>query len=100
MHKNLAIACVIAAGIGLLPLPYSYYVLLRLLFFGCLLFMGYAVYEKVQVFSPPIFIIGGLALLYNPIFLVHLGSKGLWFSINLGTIAFMFWLAENYTAET
>ena len=26
MHKKLAIACAIAAGVGLLPLPYAYYI--------------------------------------------------------------------------
>lgn len=48
MHKKLAIACAIAAGVGLLPLPYAYYILLRLLFFGCLLFLSFAIYEKNQ----------------------------------------------------
>lgn len=99
MHKNLAIACAVAAGIGLLPFPYAYFILLRLFFFGCLLFLGFAVYEKAQKFTPPLFVIGGLALLYNPLFPVHLGSKAVWLGVNFVTIAFMFWVAANHISE-
>lgn len=99
MHKKLAIACASAAGVGLLPLPYAYYILLRLLFFGCLLFLSFAIYEKNQKLTPLLFVIGGLALLYNPLFLVHLGSKVAWLGVNLGTIIFMFWAAASYTNE-
>lgn len=97
MHKNFVVACAVAAGIGLLPLPYAYYVLLRLLFFGVLLFVGYAVYEKAQQVTPPLFVIGGLALLYNPLFLVHLGSKVAWLAVNITTIIFMFWVVTHHT---
>ena len=96
MNKNITAVCAIAAGIGLLPLPYAYYMLLRLLFFGCLIFIGFKIYEKSHEFIAPLFIIGGLALLYNPLFPIHLGSKVAWIIINIGTIAFMFWLSEKH----
>jgi|AntRauTorckE6833_2_1112554.scaffolds.fasta_scaffold14755_2 hypothetical protein len=99
MHKNLTIACGVAAVVGLLPFPYAYYILLRLFFFGCLLFLGYAVYYKAQDLTAPLFVIGGLALLYNPLFPVHLGSKAIWLGVNIGTVFYMFWVVTNHTNE-
>ena len=89
------IICLIAASIfGLLPLPFSYYVLLRLLYFSSLIYLGYAIYEKDKSVSPILISICLLSLLYNPVFLVHLGSKLLWAAINLATIVFVFVISK------
>jgi hypothetical protein len=94
MYRNLVIACAVAAGIGLLKLPYAYYILLRLLFFVVLLVLGHAVYKKERKLTLPLIVIGCLAILYNPLILLHLGSKAAWGAVNLGSVAFMFWVAH------
>jgi hypothetical protein len=95
MYRNLVIVCAVASGIGLLKLPYGYFVLLRLLFFVVLLVLGYAVYKKEQTLTLPLVVIGGLAILYNPLILLHLGSKVVWIVVNLGSLVFMFWVVES-----
>jgi len=99
MYRNLVVGCTVAVGIGLLPLPYAYYVLLRLAFFVALLVLGYAVYVKSQTLTLPLIAIGGLAVLYNPLFLVHLGSKAIWLVANIGTLIFMYWAAGHCTNQ-
>ena len=95
MNRTPAIACAIAAAVGLLPLPYAYYILLRFLFFGCLLLVGYSIYKKSEDLTPTVLIVGVLALLYNPILPVHFGSKVAWVFVNAGTVFFL-WTSASY----
>jgi hypothetical protein len=77
----------VAVAAGLLPLPYGYYVLLRLFLCGlCLYYLasvpGAREGEK--------WLLVGLAVLYNPLVPVELGSRLLWSIVDVGTIVF-FW---------
>ena len=78
----------IAVAIGLLPLPYGYYMLLRL--FLCVLSI-YFLSSVRGVRDGEKWVLVGLALLYNPIAPVELGSKPLWSLVNVGTVGW-FWM--------
>jgi len=92
-HK-LTLACLGVSILALLPFPYSFYVLIRLIFFVALLWCGWQLYLKDNRIGNLHFIIGGLAILFNPFFMVHLGSKGLWFVINLAVVYFIYTIAD------
>ena len=86
---QLAIACTLAAALGLSKLPYGFYVLLRSTF--CLAAaIGFAhAYPAKSTWW--LWAYGAIAFFYNPIFPVRLGSKGLWAFLNLATLA-LFWV--------
>lgn len=68
----------IAAGmlfVGTLPLPYGYYLLLRLVATGTFAWAAYAAYSKQYNILPWLFCV--LTLLFNPIIKIHL-PKELW----------------------
>ena len=73
----------IAVAIGLLPLPSDYYVLLRLFLFGLSLYF----LTRARVRESEKWVLAGLALLYNPIAPIGLGSKVVWSAINIATVA-------------
>jgi len=71
----------IGTGIGLAPMPYEYYQLLRFAFCVILLWLSYrARWSQWLWTSVP------LALLYNPVQPVYLGIKDLWSLVNMGTV--------------
>jgi hypothetical protein len=84
----------IAVAVGLLPLPYGYYVLLRL--FLCVLCI-YFVSSVRGVRDGEKWVLIALAVLYQPIAPVELGSKPLWSIINAGTVVW-FWMLERRAA--
>jgi hypothetical protein len=86
----------IAVAIGLLPLPYGYYVLLRL--FLCVLCI-YFLSSVRGVRDREKWVLVGLAVLYNPIVPVELGSKLLWSIINIGTVGW-FWMLDRRATGT
>lgn len=61
--------------LGALPLPYGYYILLRLVACGVFAWAAFITYEKKEEVLPWVF--GILAILFNPIFKIHL-PKELW----------------------
>lgn len=73
----------VAVAIGLLPLPYGYYMLLRLFLCGVSL---YFLTQPIGVRDAEKWVLAGLVVLYNPIAPVELGSKPLWSIINIGTV--------------
>jgi hypothetical protein len=80
----------IAVAIGLLPLPYGYYMLLRV--FLCVLSI-YFLSSVRGVRDGEKWVLVGWAVLYNPIVPVELGSKPLWSLINIGTVGW-FWMLD------
>ena len=66
--------------LAVLPLPYGYYTLLRLVAFGVFAWAAYITFERGEEVLPWVFIV--LALIYNPIIKVYL-SKEIWTAINL-----------------
>ena len=83
----------IAVAIGLLPLPYGYYVLLRLFLCGVSL---YFLTRPRGVREAEKWVLGGLVLLYNPIVPIGLGSKTIWSVINIATVLW-FWTLNRRT---
>lgn len=81
------IAAVFAVAVGLLPMPYGYYMLLRLVL---TIVSAYGLYLTWNPASPLSWLLIGLVVLYNPVIPVELGSKGLWTMINLATLG-VFW---------
>ena len=67
-------------------LPYDYYVLLRLFLCGLSLYF----LTRPGVRESEKWVLAGLALLYNPIVPIGLGSKVVWSIINIATVAW-FW---------
>ena len=84
MNKDIFwIAPLVAMGIGLLPMPYGYYFLSRLVVFVCAIY--FAMQLNSQSDTALVWVFGFFALLYNPFIPIHLGSKGLWIVVNLVT---------------
>ena len=84
MNKDISwIAPLVVMGIGLLPMPYGYYFLSRLVVFVCAIY--FAMQLNSQSDTTMVWVFGFFALLYNPIIPIHLGSKGLWIVVNLVT---------------
>jgi hypothetical protein len=77
----------IAVAIGLLPLPYLYYVLLRIFLCGLSL---YFLTRPTGMRDVEKWVLAGLVLLYNPIAPVEVGSKPLCSIINIATVVW-FW---------
>ncbi|MDD2468113.1 MAG: hypothetical protein PHI97_29395 [Desulfobulbus sp.] len=66
--------------IGAAPLPYGYYMLLRLVATGVFLWAAFASYERKNQSLPWVF--GLLALLFNPVVKIHL-PKEVWVGIDI-----------------
>jgi hypothetical protein len=66
------------------PHPYSFYTLLRWVCCPVFASSAFAAYEKNRL--PWLWIFGALALLYNPIFRVHL-DRSTWIGVNWLTVA-------------
>lgn len=84
MNSNIFwIAPIVAMAIGLLPMPYGYYTLSKLIVCGCAVVFATSLYkEKDRVF---VWLFGSLAVLYNPVIPVHLYEKELWMVVNIIT---------------
>lgn len=87
---QLLCACTFATIVGLLRLPYGYYVILRTTICISAAFgFSLAVQRRSDKWM---WIYGVAAVLYNPVFPVRLGDKVLWIILNVATIT-VFWLA-------
>ena len=73
------ITCLILFGAAL-PLPYGYYQFLRLVACGVFAFGAYVTHEKGETVLP--WLLGGIALLFNPIFPVYL-DRSIWFILDV-----------------
>lgn len=72
--------------VAVMPLPYGYYTLLRIVVSIAAGLVAFSVYSKSQSVSVWVAVFGLLALLFNPIIPVHL-DRELWFIIDLGAAA-------------
>ena len=89
MNKNIFwIAPIIVMVIGILPMPYGYYSISRLVECGSAIFFSHRLHRKRETVFAWLF--GGLAILYNPIFPIHLYDKELWMAVNALTAVFFF----------
>ena len=83
----------IAVAIGLLPMPYDYYVLLRLFLCGISV---YLLSQLTGLRDGEKWALVGVAVLHNPIAPVPLASKLLWSIINVATVIW-FWRLHRRT---
>jgi hypothetical protein len=85
---GLYIAWLIAAGMLVYAAtethPYSYYTLLRWICCPVFAYSAFAAHEENRL--PWVWIFGVLALLYNPLFRVHL-DRSTWTGVNWATVA-------------
>ena len=89
MNKNIFWVVPLAVlGVGLLPMPYGYYFLSRLVVCGCAIY--YALQFNNQSETTLVWVFGFFAVLYNPIIPIHLGEKTLWIIVNLITAVTFF----------
>lgn len=65
--------------VGIMPLPYGYYMFLRLIAFGMFGFAAYIAHQRKYNLFPWSF--GFMALLFNPIFTIHF-PKEAWMVID------------------
>ena len=77
------LAPLIVMGIGLFPMPYGYYFLSRIVVCVCAIFFASQLYKAREHNS--VYIFGGIAILYNPLFPIHLGDKSMWIVVNIIT---------------
>ena len=82
-EKVFWIAPIIVMAIGLLPMPYGYYTLSKLVVCGCSIYYAFHLYEKKDMIFGWVF--GFFAILYNPIFPIYLYEKEIWIVVNLIT---------------
>jgi len=78
------IAPLVVMGIGVLPMPYGYYNILRIVVCISAVFMAVRAMKSEKGQLVP-WLFGGLALLYNPVLPVHLNEKAIWMMVNAVT---------------
>jgi len=80
----LRLIAIIMLSIALLRLPYGYYTLMRVVL--CFSFC-YFIYDNFKLYKNYVFymIFGLLAIVYNPVFPLHLGRE-IWVYVNIVTI--------------
>ncbi len=81
----------VVLGIGLLPMTYGFYTLLRLVVFVCAGLISYRRYKEGQTNWAAVF--GLITLVYNPLIPVFL-SRPIWLPIDL-VVIWLFWRAKN-----
>ena len=82
------LAPIIALAIGILPMPYGYYMLSRLVVSAGALYFAFNFYKINDSFK--VWVFGFLVVLYNPIIPISLGSKELWMIVNIPTIYYFY----------
>lgn len=93
-HNNIFwLAPIIALAIGLLPMPYGYYMLSRLVVSGCALYFAINSYQSKD--NLKLWIFGFIAVLYNPLIPISLGSKVLWTFVNIPTMIYFYFNRNN-----
>ena len=87
-----------ATVIGLLAMPYGYYILLRIAF--CI--TGAVAYVNAQEQKRVGWRVaaGAIVLIYNPLMPLHLGDKALWIVLNTATVLVLWVGAHRLTVET
>ena len=73
--------CAAMLFLGATPLPYSYYMLLRLIAFGIFTFAAFVSFDRKNKALPWVY--GLLALLFNPLIKIHL-PKEVWALVDVG----------------
>lgn len=78
--------CAFMLFLGVIPLPYGYYTLLRMVVFGVFSFAAFVSFDRKNKTLPWVY--GLLALVFNPIIKIHL-PKEFWIFIDIGAGALL-----------
>jgi hypothetical protein len=88
----------IVALIGLMPMPYVGYTLVKIgVSGGCLLAISKVSQVKLLDVNANIWLVG-IAVLYNPIFPIYL-TRGIWIVIDIFTATILFYLAKKLASN-
>ena len=86
VSSNLLVVGIAALAIALLPLPYGYYMLLRVVMCGLFSYLAYVSWQSgEQEFT---WVLGITAAIYNPFIPLHLGRE-IWVLVNIATIGLL-----------
>lgn len=90
MRALIPLTATVLVVVALARLPYGYYMLLRSALCAACVYC-------ILAPRPPLsfghrFALGCLAGLYNPLFPVHLRSKGLWTLVNIATVLYLWFI--------
>jgi len=85
--KTIFSIAAVAVGLALLPMPYGYYMLMRLVMTAVFVYAAYLLYEQGKGMW---FVLAATAVLYNPLIPIHLGDKGLWTIVNIVTLRVLY----------
>ena len=96
LPRPLIILTTVAVLAALLPLPYGYYQLLRVLMFGVFAYGAFTSWKHHEAWLP--WVMCGVAFIYNPLMPLHLGRE-IWMLVNLGTAGFLFLLLQSKRLE-
>lgn len=84
LHASLWVAPAALLIAALFPWPYGFYDLLRLAIFAVSAWIAYEQWRLDNAVSGWVVAFGGVALLYNPVMLVHL-TREIWSVLNIAT---------------
>ncbi len=83
----LTVVSLIVFVVSLLPMPYGFYFITRIVF---AIICGYLAY-KLFFLGNLLWLIGlGLVILYNPLIPIHLGEKTIWIVMNILSCGFIY----------
>lgn len=83
-YKTGLIVASVCLLLALLPMPYGYYQLLRLIVCGVSIWAAISTYKTNQTLT---ILYALVALLYNPVFIIHF-DRSTWAIINVLTVLF------------
>lgn len=88
--KYLWLVPAIASLIALLPMPYGFYMLLRIVVCSAGAYIAYVEYQRANKANHWCILFGVAAFVFNPIVPIHL-ERSLWALLNIGTaLLFLF----------
>ena len=94
MQKQFLIIASIMLLVSILPLPYGFYTLLRIVVTGSAAFAAFYFFEKDNSQSGIILVL--IALLFNPLIPIHL-DKDIWMPIDIGVAIYMYLVSRKIT---
>lgn len=88
MKKHILLIPVITALVAILPLPIELYLIVKIIICGFALFLVYKEYTRKLELA---LLFGILAAIFNPVFTISLGARGIWIIFDLIAAAIFFW---------
>ena len=92
IDQRILLGSMVALGVALLPLPYAYYMLLRVGVCGVFAYLAYTASQSNE--QGLAWVLSITAVIYNPFAPLHLGRE-VWTMINLFTIGLLFYVKSS-----